>query len=80
MCIRDSYHSLRQELGAFNPEMLARPELIAMSKADLPDVREAYPELKAEFSKLGKDLRLISAATHEGTQDLMRELAEQLLL
>ncbi len=51
-----------------------------MSKADLPDVREAYPELKAEFSKLGKDLRLISAATHEGTQDLMRELAEQLLL
>ena len=38
------------------------------------------PNLKAEFSKLGKDLRLISAATHEGTQDLMRELAEQLLL
>lgn len=74
------YHALRRELAAFNPEMLARPELVAMTKADLPDVRDAYPELKAEFSKLGKELRLISAATHEGTRDLMRELAEQLLL
>ncbi|GMV13016.1 MAG: GTPase ObgE [Polyangiaceae bacterium] len=74
------YHVIRQELGAFNPEMLARPEVVAMTKADLPEVREAYPDVKAEFEKLGKELRLISAATHEGTADLMRELAEHLLL
>ncbi len=74
------YHALRQELEAFNPEMLARPEVVAMSKADLPEVRDAYPEVKAEFDKLGKSLRLISAAIHEGIDDLMRELLEQLLV
>lgn len=74
------YHVIRQELGAFNPEMLGRPELCAMTKADLPEVREAYPSVREEFAKLGKELRLISAATHAGTEDLMRELSEFLLL
>ncbi|MBK7581719.1 MAG: GTPase ObgE [Myxococcales bacterium] len=74
------YHVLRKELGAFNPEMLTRPEVVALTKSDLPDVREAYPELKAEFEKLGIALRMVSAPTHEGTTDLMRELAEHLML
>jgi GTP-binding protein len=51
-----------------------------MTKADLPEVREAYPAARAAFAELGTELRLISAATHEGLDDLMRELAEQLLL
>jgi GTP-binding protein len=76
----EDYHVIRQELGRFNPEMLRRPELVALTKADLPDVREAYDGLRAEFAELGLDLRLISAVTHEGVDDLMRELSEQLLL
>jgi GTP-binding protein len=76
----EDYHVIRRELEAFNPEMLSRPEVVAMTKADLPEVRELYPGAREEFAKLGKDLRLISAATHEGTNDLMRELAEQLLI
>ena len=74
------YHVIRKELAEFNPEMLTRAEVVAMTKADLPEVREAYPTVRAEFQKLGKELRLISAATHEGTEDLMRELLEQLLV
>jgi GTP-binding protein len=74
------YHVIRQELSAFNPDMMGRPEVVVMSKADLPDVRDAYPEAKAEFDKLGIPLRLVSAATHEGLDDLMRELAEVLLI
>ncbi|MFO0571541.1 MAG: GTPase ObgE [Polyangiaceae bacterium] len=74
------YHVIRSELGSFNSEMLSRPEVVAMTKADLPEVRAAYPDVKAEFAKLGIELRLVSAATHEGTEDLMRELLERLLL
>lgn len=76
----DDYHVIRRELSAFNPDMLGRPEVVAMSKADLPDVRDAYENAKAEFEKLGIPLRLVSAATHEGLDDLMRELAEVLLI
>lgn len=74
------YHVLRDELREFNREMLARPEVVAMTKADLPDVREAYPGVKAEFEQLGIQLRLISAVTHQGLDELMQELSEQLLL
>jgi len=74
------YHVIRSELGRFNPEMLRRPEIVAMTKADLPDVREAYDATRAEFDKLGLALRLVSAVTHEGIDDLLRELAEHLLI
>jgi GTPase len=74
------YHTLLRELGAFNPELAGRPQVVALTKADLPDVREAYPGVREEFSRIGVELRLVSAVTHEGLDDLMRELAEKLLI
>jgi GTP-binding protein len=74
------YRVIMRELTAFNRELAGRPQIVAMTKADLPDVREAYPRVREEFEKLGIELRLISAATHEGLDDLMFELAEKLLL
>ncbi len=76
----DDYHVIRAELAAFNRELVSRPEIVAMTKADLPDVREAYEAARADFEQLGIPLRLISAATHEGLDDLMQELSESLLL
>ncbi len=72
------YRVVREELAKFDRELLGRPEIVALSKCDLPDVRAAYPELKAEFAEIGIELRMISAATHEGLKDLMYELAEHL--
>ena len=74
------YHVIRRELSAFNPELARRPEVVAMTKADLPEVREAYETAREEFAKLGIELRLVSAATHDGLEDLMRELSEKLLI
>jgi GTP-binding protein len=74
------YHALRKELAAFNPALATRPEVVAMTKADLPEVREAYEPAKRQFTELGIELRLVSAATHEGLDDLMYELAEKLML
>ena len=51
-----------------------------MTKADLPEVREAYDRTREEFAAIGIPLRLVSAATHEGLDDLMQELTEKLLL
>ncbi len=76
----DDYHVIRRELLTFNPDLAGRPEVVALTKADLPDVLEAYPELTVEFAKLGVDLRLVSAATHLGLTELMQELSERLFL
>lgn len=64
------YEALRTELRKFDPELASRPEIVAMTKSDLPDVREAYPEIKRRFAKKKLDLRLVSAATGEGVRDL----------
>ena len=76
----EDYHAIRKELKAYSPDLARRPEVVALSKADLPDVRETYDDLKLEFEKLGVDLLLVSAATHEGLDEAVQYLAERLFL
>ncbi len=71
------YLALRGELEAFSPELARRTELVALSKADLPEVRDAFPELRERFQQeLGKELFLLSSPTRSGLDPLLTELAE----
>ncbi|HEY2406650.1 MAG TPA: GTPase ObgE [Polyangiaceae bacterium] len=76
----DDYHVIRRELRAYSPELAGRPEVVAMTKGDLPEVREAYELAKPEFEALGIDLFLISAATHQGLTEITQRLAERLFI
>lgn len=68
------YLALRKELKAFDPELASRPEIVALSKADVTEVREAYPELKKKMKRRKIDLHLVSAATGEGVNELLLAL------
>ena len=57
-------------MAAFDPELAQKPQVVAMSKADLPDVREAYPGLRAKFKKKKIDLMLMSAAARDGIDEV----------
>jgi GTPase len=70
------YQALRHELAAFDPELAARPEVIALSKADIPEVVELYSELRERFAAEGKELLLLSAATGEGVREALLKLWE----
>jgi GTP-binding protein len=72
------YRVIRGELTRYDAELAARPEVIAMTKADLPDVRSAYPEARDAFAARGLELYLVSAATGEGMKQLVELLARQL--
>jgi GTPase len=70
------YRAIREELKQFDPMLALRPEVVALTKADLPEVREAYPAVKAEFAQeLGIDLHLVSAATRDGVPPVVNQLA-----
>ena len=68
------YRAIRKELAKWSPELAARPEIVALSKADLPEVREAYPALKKRFKRAKIDLHLVSAANRDGLAPLVAEL------
>jgi GTPase len=68
------YDALRRELARHDPALAGRREVVAMSKADLPEVREAYAAAKPRFEARGVALHLVSAATGEGVRELLAEL------
>jgi GTP-binding protein len=65
------YDAINAELARFDPELAKRPQIVAMSKGDLPEVREAWAKAKRKFARRGVELRLVSAATGEGVRDLL---------
>lgn len=72
------YQALRAELQNFNPDLCERPEIVALSKADLPDVTDAFEELQRRFADIGVELRLVSAPTHQGIDAIVKEVARLL--
>jgi GTPase len=70
----DDYDVINAELAKFDPKLAERPQVVAMAKADLPEVREAWAKTKRRFAKRKVDLRLVSAATGEGVRELLLAL------
>ena len=58
-------------LGAGAQALAERPQIVALNKIDLPDVRDLYPEVRDRFKARGIELHAISAATGEGIAPLL---------
>lgn len=71
-----NYRTIRDELGRFNPELIQRPEIICVTKAELTGAEDIRDQLAAET---GHTVLLISAVTGQNlnqlTQAISRELA-----
>ncbi|MGH7270692.1 MAG: GTPase ObgE [Polyangiaceae bacterium] len=65
------FNAINAELAKYSPELSARPQVVALSKADLPEVREQWAREKRRFARKGIDLKLVSAATGEGVRELV---------
>jgi GTP-binding protein len=73
----EDYRAIRAELATFDPMLATRPEVVALSKADLPEVQEAYPKLKEAFAdEFGIELHLLSSVTRTGLKEMIQHLAE----
>ena len=78
--IREEYNVLLHELKEYNPELLDKPRILAITKSDLLD-KELKVMVKKELPKIQS--LFISAITTEGIQQLKdmiwKELNKQLL-
>jgi GTP-binding protein len=68
--LRD-FSSINRELAAFDPALAQRPQVVALNKIDLPDVRRSLKRIEAPFARRGIALHPISAATGEGLDGLL---------
>jgi GTPase len=75
-----AYHDVRQELELYNPALAAKPELVALNKVDLPEVRDRIDELLGQFRDAVPDRRVLSVSAHStrGVPELVAALAETL--
>jgi GTPase len=76
--LQEDLEILRGELHKFDKTLAERPSIIAVSKLDLTEVREALPGFRRQVQRRGRKVLAFSAATHEGLNELLDAL-EQLL-
>ena len=75
----EDFDAINAELREYSPELAERPQIVAANKCDLlGGERENIERLRARVEELGYEFFEMSAVTHEGTRELVRECARRL--
>lgn len=67
-----NYHIIRDELAQYDDQLARRPEIVVVSKAELPGAEEIHRQLESETHG---EVLLISAVTGQGLDQLVRQVA-----
>lgn len=70
-----NYRAIQEELRLYDPGLVERPEIVAVTKADLPSAREVRDRLAAE---IGTPVLLISGVTGQGLNELVQRIVKTL--
>jgi GTP-binding protein len=70
-----NYRAIREELSLYDASLGERPEIVVMSKGELPGAAE----IRAEFAReIGREVIGVSAVTGQGLDALLRAVVEEL--
>ena len=70
-----AYQAVNAELALFDAELARKPQVVAINKLDLTEVRERLPAIRADFAALGIEPLALSAATGEGVPAILARVA-----
>ena len=71
----ENYHAIRRELEQYDVELGRRPEILVLTKSELPESDQVRQELSTH---LGEDVLAISAVTGQGLDHLLRRITAAL--
>lgn len=78
--IEKAYQTIRLELASYSPELLERPEVIALTKCEgLDDEIVAMQSKALAEAAPGSQIFAISSQAHKGLQDVLRALRERVI-
>lgn len=73
-----NYAAINKELEFYNPELLEKPQIVALNKIDLPYVKDRVKKEVARFKKKGIILHPFSAITGVGVTEILNKIIEKL--
>jgi GTPase len=70
---KPDFDAINEELKLYSAELARKPQIVAVTKVDLPDARAAGEKFRKLLGKRKRpiDVHLVSAATGEGIQELL---------
>ncbi|MFZ4469928.1 MAG: GTPase ObgE [Pirellula sp.] len=71
-----NYKTIRNELAHYSQELAQRPEIVVVTKAELPDAADVHAALSKELGR--EDIHLVSAVTGSGLRQLVLRIADLL--
>jgi GTP-binding protein len=71
----ENYAIIRKELSDYSDDLASRPEIVVVSKAELPGASQVRDELQQQISR---EVLLISGVTGQGLNELIYRIADQL--
>jgi GTP-binding protein len=69
-----AYRTVRGELEAYGQDLAGKPEIVVLSQADTVDAAERKKKAAALKKASGRAPLVLSAATHEGLEEALRDL------
>ncbi|MGQ9684411.1 MAG: GTPase ObgE [Anaerolineae bacterium] len=70
------WRQINEELRLYDPSLPQKPQVVALNKMDVPEVRERWPHVRRVLLAEGvEEPMALSAATGEGTRELLRRVA-----
>jgi GTPase len=73
------FEAINYELREYDQQLAERPQVVVLNKMDIPETQERWPEFQAKAQAANYPVFAISAAAHQGTDELMTEISRLLL-
>lgn len=70
----EDFDTVNRELVAYSEDLSSRPQIVAMTKLDLPTAAANRAAIEASLGARGYDVLAISSATGEGCRELMTRI------
>lgn len=75
----EDFEAINDELAAYDERLAERPQIVVVTKMDIPEVRElVWPELRPELEAIDVPHIAISAVSNENVRELLYMVAERL--
>jgi GTP-binding protein len=72
------YEEINQELAAYDADLAIKPQIVVLTKQDLPDSREMLSLVRDALEDQGVEVMGISAVSGVGIQEMLHRVADRL--